>query len=362
MARTYRRRRLGGSGGFTGGTYARTMGLSAVPFKPRKRKSPSGAPLRLGRRVRMRSAGPVTFTKTKKKFKPSVPVKRSENSSSSSTRIGARFRPGVPKSVYKQLLGRRIDYSNGMWTGTSTTGRQKVGFFNIGSAAQYAAMKTALNGGVSTALPLKIFLGYQKWKLSFKNQSNIVGRMVIYDVVGRRMPTASVYDSPEETWKKGMVDFGFTTGENFTDYPGATPLRSPEFRKWFSVRRATVVHLEPGQQHEHTIYRKLNKIVNSTGFDHSSVGWLPGLSLHCVVAFYGSLVSGSDSTEAAPKVSFAPIQVDSCWTYEISSAMLPGTAPAYAAVSDTIVTGLTAPQFMGENQDVAMAATTVPGG
>lgn len=365
MARGYRRiRRLGGSDrlGGMGTSQWRGIPLTQTPFK-RKRPGPptttgTGAPLRLGRRVRLRT-GARSFTATRRR-RPKVgnPVKRGENSSASSCRYGYRNR--IARTVYKRITGRRTDYSNSMATGTSTMGRQGILQFNWGQASEITAIKTAGLGGTSSALPYKIFIGYVKQKLTLRNQSNNLVRMCIYDITFKRFPFGTATDTPLEAWNKGMLDFGVT---DQSTYPYATPFRSPEFGKLFRVVRSTAVHMEPGQQHEHTVYKRINTLSTTDRIDNSvSNAFLPPYALFTLVTFVGALVSDSTSTTAAPIVSYGTGQLDAVVQIEVSSGFLHNTDPAFVRGTNTLVTSMANPRFMGEQDDAAMAPADVPGG
>lgn len=354
----YNRRRLGGN---LRGNYAAAMGLHAVAFSRKRKRAasypPSAAP-RLGRRVRARPASSFTSTKTRRKRRSSGVVKQSENGSASFVKYGSSKIGRVNKQLYKKLLGRRIDYYNGMFTGTSGTGRQYVQLLTFGTHTQISSIKTALNGGASTQLPLKMHIGYMKWVISLKNQSNFVGKCTLYDIVLKRMPYNDALDDPSELWRKGMTDF--SAGVDQTNYPGNTPFRSPEFRRWCRVVKVTSLNIEPGQQHDHQVVRKHNRVYDTASWDHSLV--FTPVAMFTLIVWHGSIVSGSNSTVLSPQVSYCPMQIDGLWRMEVTSSMLPGTAPQYARITDAIPVALTSAQAMGQNSDAAMANVDVPGG
>lgn len=359
MARYKRRgRRLtaGGHGGVKR-DYATTMGLTPVPFRRRgpPRTGSTAASSRAPRRD-TRPRGPASLTKTKRKRRSrGGALKRSENSSTSSTRWG---RPGLLlPSVYKKLVGKRIDRTSTNLSKATTQGTQAVTEFSWGKSTDLQALKVSLHGS-STALPLKMYVGYMKLKVLIKNQSNLMSRLTLYDIASKWQPMASTVESPLEMWQKGMIDFSLTNDETV---PFSTPMRSPEFRKYYRIVKATTINMEPGQQHEHTIYRRFNWLGNTTLFDNAGTGIsIHPFATHLLAVQVGGLVSGARAGGGSG-VTVGVCQFDYLTTQEIVSALMPGTAPTYTSTA-AFVTDITAPQFMGENSDVAMGSTDVPGG
>lgn len=261
----------------------------------------------------------------------------------SATRCGSGS-GGLKREVFKRLVGRRTDFTNNSSNIVCTQGVQKVAYLYSLQQSELAALKTTLNGGVSTALPMKIFFGYQKLKLQLRNQSNVMARVCIYDLVPKRQAITSTADNPVEAWQKGLVDFGLTNGETVV---GQTPLRSPEFRRFFHVVRASGFWMEAGEQHEHTFYRKINKLFDSTAWDVSSPVFYPGLSAFFLIVVYGALAHDNTS---ATSVTTAPVTLDYAYSQEITSSMLPGSLPAYAQ-TNSLPTAIANLDQMGESGD-----------
>lgn len=359
MARSYGRRRLGLARSFKKGNYASQIGARPVPFRPRRPArgsvGVSGAPRR---DTRPRNARSFTRTQTKRKRQFGKPVMRSENSSISSTRFGRRAR--VSALIYKKFVGRRIDRSSTSRSIASAQGSQVSTSFEWGSYGDLYNIRQALSGSPGAGVPpVKFFVGYLKMKFLIKNQSNIMSRLVLYDCAIRSQPYSSSTDGPKDCWMKGMSDFGLT---NDPDVPYTTPLRSPEFRKFWRVVRATTINMEPGQQHEHTIYRKFNWLGQSDRIDLGAGQALMmtpfGTALLAVQC--GGLVSGlrAGGTQG---VTVGVSQFDYLTQYEITSALLPGTVPSYVS-SAVYVNDVVAPRFMGEAGDNVMAVDDVPNG
>lgn len=362
-----RRRRLGrGGGGSYKNAYARTMGLTPVPVRRRPRggsSTMSTAPSAPRRDFRTRGAS-YTATQTRRKRRPRPGhVKKSENSSISATRWG---RPAfLLTSVYKKLTGRRLDRNTGYKITASALGEQAVTEFAWGTFSDLIAVKDGLLG-LSSASSVKMYLGYLKYKICIKNQTNMVTRMTIYDVALKGQPMTISYDSPMEMWRKGTADLGVgTTSDATADYrtPFTTPHRSPEFRKFYRIVKVTTVQMEPGQQHEHTIYRRFNWLGDSSKFDiaGASLGCYPFYTA-CMIVQCGSIVSGAPtSAPTTTAVSLGATQYDFLTSVEYTSALHPGTIPTYVA-NGTYVKDIAAPRFMGEDQDTSMAPADPAGG
>lgn len=346
---SYYRRRLGGKLG----NYASTMGLQPVPFT-RKRKGPptitgTQVPIRLGRRVRARTAG-STFTATKRKRQRFGTAKKTgDNSSISATRFGRAWDSHVTKTIMRRVLGRQVYAYNAVTSSVSVQGQQAVYGARIFTRNDLNNIAIKANDGVN--FPdngIKLFLEYGKMKVVFKNQSNLVGRVSIYDIDHTKTGPGTGYDEPVEAWTKGFTDMGLT---NQHLQVGNTPFGSAEFRQLYRVKKVTTLHMEPGQQHEHTIYVKLNQVCDSTRWSNwtaDSIGWL---TRSVMLVWHGSL--GHEST-AATSVSYMPMRLDVAVHREMKYGYLEKKQPAYAYtnVLPTVVNF----DFMGENQDVDLDA------
>lgn len=314
--------------------------LYPVPFK-RKRPVPTtgtGAPVRMGRRVRPRYARSYTQTMTKTKTQFGKATKVGENSSISSNRIGKRRLNYVSS---KMLAPRTVTEITGNST-NCTAGRQNHFSIPIMTRTALASIKSVLGGGDNN---IRFALKTGRMRVSFKNQSNINARCVIYDIVAKnRVCPSALFDSPRELWEKGLTDYGVAD----TMYnPGLTPFKSPEFRKHFYVHKATYVNLEPGQQHEHSVWYQWNLQMDSTEFDNYASDTVPKCTRYVMVVFYGTLYH--ESTEVT-EVTTAPITLDYSYTREYSFAGMLYNVPTMG-VTNSLSTAIADGDFMGESGD-----------
>lgn len=339
--RSYNRRRLGGKRG----NYASAMGLRPVPFT-RKRKYPGtgvGAPPRLGRRVRPRMAGPAGLTRTRTKTKRGKAFSHGDNTSSSSNMIGGGFRGFAGKLAQKCVCPQTV-YSNTSGTTSCSTGAQTIFMYNILPKTDLVACKTAANAGTATSNSLRLFIRSGKQRLHFRNCANTPARCWIYDVIVKR---SSTFANPVYAWRQGLSDMG---GGSYPETNiGVTPYRSPEFNRVFSINKVVSVNLEPGQEHQHTVRHKWNKVVNTVQFENEGTELCPGFTRYVMVVFHGTLVHGTDNV-----VSYAPIKIDHAIQQEYAYGWLEKNSPTLS-VTNNFVTTLTAPSFMAESGDADMA-------
>lgn len=336
------RRRLGGGGG----SYASTMGLRPVPFT-RKRKfgGPStgmSAVPRLGRRVRPRMARSYLLTKTKRK-RPGKVRSHGDNSSASVNSIGKKFLTFFDKMMYRKIVSPQTLFYNSANSTSSTQGRQRVQVFPYMQSTVLTAIKTACNGGTATDIPVKFFLKSGKYSLKFKNQSNHVVKMSIYDIVTKKNTISSSIDSPDEAWQKGLTDFGGLSSGTV----GFTPYKSPEFNQYFGVNRVTTLSMEAGQQHEHLVYHRYNRVVDSVQFENATGTAIAGLTRFIMLVFHGSL--GHESTSAA-NVTYMPATIDYASSYDYTYGFIEKTVRGFTATDNNLTTVVDF-DFMGEGGD-----------
>lgn len=340
-------RRLGRGFTVKRGNYASVMGLRPVLFT-RKRKTPttpaSSATLRLGRRVRPRMARSYVFTKTKtKKVGPKVTT-HGDNQSSSVNVIGKGWLTAVERILSRKIACPQTIFANGSNTYTSTQGKQYVLNFAFLSKTELTGIETAANAGVATNNSVRFMLKTGKHILRLRNQSNSNARMTIYDIVTKRDTAQAAYSTPAQCWSKGLTDFGYATGYWTV---GQQPTWSPEFNNYFAINRTTLVNLEPGQQHDHTVWHKYNKVVNSARFQNQVGTSCAGLTRFIMVVWHGTL--GHESlTEAT--VTYLPVKLDVAYSSEYTYGVLEKVVPSYT-LTDNNPTTVADFDFMGETGD-----------
>lgn len=207
-------------------------------------------------------------------------------------------------------------------------------------------MKTVAQGGTAIENATRMFIGHVKHTLTFKNQTNMAGKVTLYDITIKRNPVGTAVDIPTELWDKGFTDMSVTTQRSNV---GATPFRSEEFRTYCRVRRVTVIPLEPGQQHVHTVIQRVNRVIDSTVWANvtSGLSSIAGLTSFILMSFHGGL---AHDTTATTSVTYAPIRLDWVSQREFHFGFIQQNRPSYS-LTDTVPTGLANLDFMGENQD-----------
>lgn len=343
--RNYRRRRLGGPSCGYGRCAPFGQTLTPMPYgRKRKYGDTAGAPIRQGRRVRPRTAG-YTQTKQRKRVRFNKAKKTGDNTSFSNTRFGTGFRNYISKAIYKQIIGRRVEASMSASYWTSTQGKQSAASFTCLSKTDLDAIATACNSGTSTSNNVRCFLGYAKQRILFRNQSNSMAKLVLYDVSSKRTPIATTIDDPIEAWNKGLEDMNAVATNS--SVIGVTPFHSPEFRRYFKVQRVTALDMEPGMQHEHTVIHKLNTLANSVNWQNASMTTYAPYTSFVIAVVHGSLAH--DHTNAA-NVSITPIYIDYLHRLEWSYGYIPGNTPSFA-IADGVPKAIADLDMMGENQD-----------
>jgi len=340
---------------YDGVAYGKSRGWTVRA--PQRRRAPPratlrlpgpGAPLRRGPLVRpqmrMQSGRSYTQTETSTKKRPPQVISHGDNASSSYNRIGSKFKSRFVEELSKRIVSPQKVFSNGTSRLVSTTGKQIVGSFAFMTKSDLTAMETAAQGGVSNANSVRFVLRHGKETVTMRNQSNSNARVFLYDVVCKNDPPSAAFDSPYECWIKGNTDFGSVGAELVV---GQTPLFSPEFKQFYSVNNVTQVHLEPGQQHVHTVYHYYNKVVDSVRFQNSVSLSLSGLTRFTMLVAYGAL--GHESATPAT-VTFLPVTLDLATSFEYSYGWIEKSQPTHTIV-DANPTAVVDFDFMGEAGD-----------
>jgi len=105
--------------------------------------------------------------------------------------------------------------------------------------------------------------------------------------------------------------------------------------------------LEAGQQHDHTVYHRYNRVVNSIQFENAAGSALAGLTRFCMVVFHGSL--GHESLTAST-VTYMPVTMDYSWFQDYTYGFIEKTTRGFTA-TDNNPTTVVDFDFMGENGD-----------
>lgn len=198
--------------------------------------------------------------------------------------------------------------------------------------------------GAATVNPVRLFIYGVKFTYSVRNQSNANAKCTLYDIVTRKDPVTAAIDSPVEAWDKGMADFGMFTPSNVV---GQTPFRSPEFRQYFRVQKVTSFNLEPGQQHEHVVHNKYNKMISSERFQNVPGTTAAGLTRFSLLVFHGSLAH-----ETAPPNAVTTTAVGLDWYQrtEFTYGFIEKVQPTYA-FTDALPKTVTNLDMMVEQDD-----------
>ena len=323
-------------------------------YRPKKRpySSANSAPPRSGRRVRRRVARSYTSVKRRRWRRRVAPAKSGDNSSHSKCVTGRRWSK-LNGALFKKVMGLQTKCFNASYYWSSQVGGQGAYQISGLDRTMLQAVKTTLVG--STSNNCKIFLGYYKLRVHLKNQSNVVGKLTIYDIVTKFNPFVSSCDTPTESWNKGLGDMSTGAVTASCNMIGATPYVSPEFKKFFSIRKVTIVDMEPGQQHEHVRFHRVNRVINSTDFDDSPQVSIRGMTVFTLFVFHGSLMH--EALDAS-KVTYSPMKLDYALTHECKFGSLSDTLPSYSvetAFPSTVVDG----DVMGEAQDVNITPANV---
>lgn len=316
--------------------YAAAFGLAGQYL--RKRQPTKGSvPLRKGRRVgnlrgRLQSVGRVR--------------RHGENATLSSSWIGRKKRQRFSGLMYAKMAAPQTYQITQVGNLSSTQGRQRVYSFGYLTRLDLRTTKEALLAGSTTTKNIRYVVKSGRMKIMLRNQSNSNARMTIYDISCKRHAVAQGIDTPDEAFSVGLNDL--STGTSTYDLVGATPYKSPEFRRNYYVNRVTYVNMEPGESHEHIMHFNYNKVLDTVQIEHIvDAQGIPGFTRFCMIVFHGMLGHESATPD---KVTYMPVTIDYDMMREWSVAYLDTPLPTITR-TELRATNVTNFDFMGETGD-----------
>jgi len=247
-------------------------------------------------------------------------------------------------ALAKKVINKKKVATQAASNMSSTVGRQGVVVYTLNGINDLVALRTAANATVATEADIKLFMHESKNKFHLRSAHNSLITLTIYDIETKRQPMASAYDDPLEAWEKGLQDMGLAVGHSLNI--NQTPSFSAEFRRWFRIKGTTKVLMEPGQQHEHTVYHKINRQVDTTAFGLGNLH-AAGLTTHCMFVFHGSL---AHETAAPATVTYTAATIDVATFREQTFGFITQSPTSYGLTS-TLPVVLVNGDMMGENQD-----------
>lgn len=327
--------------GFTRGSYS-----LAVPLRNRPKKRPVGRPKKKTtnqlRPKTMIGRSSRTMTKTKYRSTAGKVKKTGNNSSVSYTNYGKYTK--LNKSIWAKTTGHSIRELMASGSSISTQGTQQLFSPNLFPKSDLDQLKLDANSNVATGNDVTMLLKKAKLKVHFKNQSNVMSHVSIYDVCTINPGFVTAIDSPSEAWDYGFNDMGTPSQSSVI---GATPYGSAEFRKLFRITKVTKLKMEPGEEHEHVVKKNMNWIVHSTKWDNQTTANVKGLTYFCLVVFHGSL---AHDTANPSSVTYAPVRIDFSYRRQYNYAFISNNKPTYN-LADALPKTIVDLDFMGEDQD-----------
>lgn len=335
---------------YSKGGFYRAQSRLATQFKRRRPPNAAptkGAPLRR-RGYRSRAARSYTRTATKRKSPGGAGVIGDQ--SVSSTRLGRRWQSRVAKMLFKRVLGKQTYGYNSSTSKISNQGQQATWYYQIFRRNDLNTMATTVNvanGGTGFPdKPVKLFLQYGKLRVTLRNQSNVPVTLWIYDIDYNNTTPGTGYDDPTEIWDKGFTDYGFT-GTAQRLIPNNKPFGSPEFRQLCRVRRVRMLCLAPGQQHVHTLYKVLNRVVDTTRFSNWTADTIGQMTAATMFVWLGGL--GHESATAT-NVTYCPARLDFVADFEMKWGYLEKTQTQFVHTNN--IPAVTNVDMIGDNSVV----------
>lgn len=160
-----------------------------------------------------------------------------------------------------------------------------------------------VGAGIPTTLgskTIRYWMDYYRVDTRMKNQTNRDLTIRIYTMTPRRVGTFVGGTRPHDDWEQGLLSVNTTTqADLWSEQPGASPFRSPQFCRNWKVLKSDRVFLREGQEHQHHIFLS-PKYPFSAQMIASGDGIWPKLTIVTMVVINGSIVV--DDGDAAKNV------------------------------------------------------------
>lgn len=315
-------------------------------WRPPRRRPPTSitklrAPLRMGARVRM-GYGSATKTKQRQKKRFSGPVTHGDNASSSYSSMGNMKGYRMWKFLTK-AKGVFNEENTVSYTVESYQGSQGIYCLDpLMDRADLSGIFASVDTGTRTS---KCILGAGKSVFHIRNQTANLAKLRIYEIWTTRNPQDAKLNYPQGAWYDHYTDQqipNFTAGKtgDSVSLNGAhkldeTPFHAKDFGRYYRVHKCTSVHLEAGQQHNHTIRHHFYRTVNREVWEDTpelmvSMG---GITRHFMIVWYGGLTHDTlvapayeepsgvkvDANEVTVSAIRLDISVRHQWTYAIDA-------------------------------------------
>jgi hypothetical protein len=205
-----------------------------------------------------------------------------------------------------------------------------------------SALFSTVDSGTRTS---KCVLGAGKSVFHIRNQTANLAKLRIYEIWTTRNPQDAKMNYPQGAWYDHYTDqsiptfvagkTGDTATLNGAHKLDETPFHARDFGRYYRVHKCTSVHLEAGQQHNHTIRHHFYRTVTREMWEDTpelmvSMG---GITRHFMIVWYGGLTHDTTVAPAletpfgvkvdASEVTVSAIRLDISvrhqWTYAIDA-------------------------------------------
>jgi len=230
----------------------------------------------------------------------------------------SRFIHKTPCSRFTRALLKRTS-SNYYITNASTRlntgglgGVQAVTSYSLltggtqGSAFDLPYIFNKVTGVGTSYKTTRVFFESVSAKYMMTNQDLTNANVTLYDVVCRRDTTAT----PDYEWSVGITEENATYNAAVL---GCTPFSSSLFTSHYKILKTTKLVLSPGQTHTHSVYYKLNRLLNQDILYDSAL-MLRGITIATIVVTHGE---PTNSSTTPTNVSTAPSTLDIVQTKQI---------------------------------------------
>lgn len=223
----------------------------------------------------------------------------------------------------------------------------------------------------------KCMLGLGKSMIHIRNQSNNLCKLRLYEIWTTRNPQDAKLNFPQGAWYDHCTDQSFPqitvqdgllNGAHKVD---ETPFAARDFARYYRVHRVHTVHLEPGQQHNHTVRHKMFRVMSKEAWEDTpalmvSMG---GITRHFMLVWYGGLTHDTLVAPAWDVTSGVKVQGGATAAVTVSSIRLDvAVRHSYNWVVDASAVGrvfksgdykrgIGDEDFMGENGDADLSPT-----
>lgn len=224
------------------------------------------------------------------------PVTHGDNASSSFSVMGSRIGAGFFRRKARTLAVLKEEQTS---THTVESFRGIQGIYILPSFMSKGQLKYMSDYASTSTRSTRVLVGGGKSVFHIRNQTANLCKLRIYEIWTKKTPPVEKLSTPQLAWydhntEQALADIVFGTPPvtvNFAHKADETPFAARDFNHYYRVHRVHTVHLEAGQQHNHTIRHNVYRALPREAWEDlpDPLATVGGWTRHFMLVWYGGL-------------------------------------------------------------------------